>query len=126
MPLTPYLAKAMLDWCFGGAAATQPAQRWITFATASPTTASDFSGPWQTRLSVRMAAAASPQGTVSNNTNIGTVTATAVATAVGFNIYDSTAGGTRLLFGTSTANIGCKSSADQILISAGFLTITIG
>lgn len=125
MPLTPYLQKAMLDWCFGGAAATQPAQRWITFATASPTTNSPFDGPFQTRLSVRMAAASSPQGSVSNNINIGTVTATAVATALGFNIWDSTAGGTRLCFGTLTAALGCRSSTDQVLIAAGNLKITI-
>ena len=127
MPLTPYFQKALLDWCFGGAAVTQPTARFIGFATASPTSQSDFEGAWQTRISVRMAGANSPQGSVTNNTNVGTPTCIRVGggTALGFNIWDAGAAGTRLMYGTCTAAIGCKSSADQILIAAGSLTITI-
>jgi hypothetical protein len=124
MPLTQYLQKAMLDWCFGGAAVTQPGQRWISFATGTPNTSGASDGPFNTRVTVKMAAANSPQGSMTNNTAMTVATATAVATAVGFNIWDSTAGGTRLLFGTATAVIGCK-SADNIQINAGSLIITI-
>jgi hypothetical protein len=124
MPLTQYTQKAFLDWCFGGAAVTQPGQRWISFATATPRSDSAFDGPWNTRVTVKMAPANSPQGSVTNNTAMTVATNTAAATALGFNIWDSTAGGTRLMYGTCTAAIGCK-SGDNIQIGAGSLIITI-
>ncbi len=124
MPLTDYAEKALLDWCFGAAVPTRPAQRWISFATASPTSQSAFDGPFNTRVSVRMGVAASPVGSVSLATAASLATATAAATTVGWNIWDSTVGGTRLAYGTWSAAIGCK-SADNPQIGAGSLTITI-
>lgn len=126
MGITPGFRATLLNFAFSGAPSA-PAARFIGFATATPTTESAHEGAWQTRLSVRMALANSPQGSVTNNTNIGTVTCIAVggATALGFNIWDAGAGGNRLIYGTCTAVIGCKSSADQILIAAGALKITI-
>src|SRR5262245_131008 len=124
MPLTPYASKAVLDWVLGGATPTQPGQRWLSFATASPTSESAFDGPFQTRVSVRMAAAASPQTSVSNNAGLTWATATAAATAVGWNLWDSTAGGTRLAYGTFAAAIGCK-SADQPQVSAASFKIIL-
>lgn len=126
MPLTDYAEKALLDWCFGGAAApTQPAQRWISFATGSPNAAGASDGIYNTRVSCRMAAAASPAGTVSLATVMSLATATAAnATVLGWNLWDSTVGGTRLAYGTATAAIGAK-SADNIVIAAGALVITI-
>ncbi len=124
MPLTDYAEKALLDWCFGGQAVTQPAQRWISFATGSPNAAGASDGPWNTRVSIRMGAAASPAGSLSLATAASLATATVAATALGFNIWDSTVGGTRLAYGTCTAAIGCK-SGDNIQIGAGSLIITI-
>ncbi len=124
MPLDPYLRKALLDWCFG-AATTQPAQRWISFATGTPTTDGASDGIYNTRVTVKMAAANSPQGSITNNTAMTVATATAAAaTVVGFNIWNSTVGGTRLMYGTATAAIGAK-SGDNIQINAGSLIITI-
>jgi len=52
------------------------------------------------------------------------VTATAAGTAIGWNIYDASVNGNRIMFGTTTANIGCK-SGDNISIAAGALKITL-
>ena len=125
MPFSEYTEKALLDWCFGAAAVTQPAQRWIGFATDTPTSQSTFDGPFNTRVSVRMVAAQSPAGSVTNNVAMSLATATAAPASVfGFNIWDSTVGGTRLAYGTCTAVIGAK-SGDNINIAAGLLLVTI-
>ncbi len=123
MPLTGYMEKNALDWQLGGAAAVQPPGRFIQWATASPTSQSAFDGPFSPRQTVTFGAAASPAGSVTN-ANAMTGTATAAATAVGWNLYDSAVGGTRLAYGTLSANVGCK-SADNPAFAAGTLTITL-
>jgi len=124
MPLTDVFEKQLLDWGLGGAAASQPTQRWIQFATASPTNANAFDGPFSPRATVTFAAANSPQGSVTNLNTISVVTATAAGTAVGWNIYDRSVGGTRIAYGTCTAAIGCK-SGDQPALNPGTLKITL-
>jgi hypothetical protein len=126
VPLTEFGEKLLLDWVLGGAAASQPLSRWISFATASPRTDSSFEGPFSpARASIVMAAANSPQMSKTNQSStLPNITATAVATAVGWNIYNSSAGGNRLAFGTFAASVGCK-SADTINISAGGLVIIL-
>jgi len=124
MPLTDYAEKALLDWVNGGATPTRPAQRWLSFATASPTSQSAFDGPFNTRVSVVFGPAASPGASVSNQSVMSLATATAVATAVGWNLWDSTAGGTRLAYGTLAAAIGCK-SADNPMFSVGSFRISL-
>ena len=122
MPVTPYMAKAMLDWCLGGAAATQPAGRFIAFATGIPN-ASGASDGVATRMTVTFAGANSPQASVTNlNTLLQTVTV--VATFTGWTLYDALAGGNRLAYGTFTANMGCR-SADTPQVNSGALTITL-
>lgn len=65
------------------------------------------------------APANSPGMSASNGAAMGAVhSATIAATAVGWNLWDSTAGGTRLLYGTVTANIGFK-AADNATVAAG-------
>lgn len=125
MPFTPYIDKALLDWALNGATPTRPPGLFVQFATASPTTQSAFDGPFTARNTVTMAAANSPAGAASaTNLNAITGLATAAATALGWNLYDSAAGGTRLAFGTLSANIGCK-SADNPSFAAGALTIVL-
>lgn len=124
MPLSDVFEKAVLDWVTGAAAATQPASRWISFATQSPTSQSAFDGPWQSRMTVTFAAANSPQMSATNLNAVSNITATAGATAVGWNMWNSSAGGTRIAYGTTTANIGCK-SGDNIGIAAGAIKITL-
>jgi hypothetical protein len=124
MPLDPKIEQNALDWLMGGAAPSQPAARWISFATASPTSQSAFDGPFNTRNTVTFAGANSPQMSATNLNNMTLVTATAAATAVGWNLWDAAAAGNRLAFGTCTAAIGCK-SADNISIATGALKITL-
>jgi hypothetical protein len=124
MPLDPRQQKSSLDWVLGGANPSQPAARWISFATASPRSDSAFDGPFNTRNTVTFAGANSPQMSATNLNNMTLVTATAAATAVGWNLWDAAAAGNRLAYGTATANIGCK-SGDNISIAAGALKITL-
>jgi hypothetical protein len=124
MPFTDFMEKSALDWALGGANPSSPAARWISFATASPTSQSAFDGPFNTRNTLTMAAANSPQMSATNLNNMTLVTATAAATAVGWNLWDAAAAGNRLMYGTCTAAIGCK-SADNISIAAGALKITL-
>jgi hypothetical protein len=124
MPLTEAFEKQVLDWALGGAAGSQPTQRWIQFATQSPTQANAFDGPFSPRNTVTFAAANSPQMSKTNLNTISLCTATAAGTAVGWNLYDRSVAGTRIAFGTCTAAIGCK-SGDQPALAPGTLKITL-
>jgi hypothetical protein len=124
MPVIDTWEKNMLDWSLGGAAPSSPAGRWISFATASPTSQSAFDGPFSPRVTASMAAANSPAGSATNLNNMTLATATANATAVGWNLWDANVAGNRIAYGTATAVIGCK-SADNISIAAGALVITL-
>lgn len=128
MPATGYFGKQLLDWMTGAAAATQPSGRFLSFATASPTSVSAFDGPWSGglfgRATVTFAAANSPQMSATNLNAFSNITATAAGTAVGWNLWDASSGGNRIHWGTVTANIGCK-SADNIGIAAGAIKITL-
>jgi hypothetical protein len=123
-PITDVMEKAMLDWVLGGAAATRPSTRWISMATASPNVTSAFDGPFQSRNTVTFAAANSPAMSVTNLNNLSLMTCSAAATVVGWNIWNSSSGGTRLFYGTMTAAIGCK-SGDNVQIGAGALKIVL-
>jgi hypothetical protein len=116
--------KNMLDWLTGAAAAVRPASRFVSFATQSPTSVSAFDGPFSPRVTCTFAAANSPQMSATNVAVI-SATATAIATIVGFNIWNqAAAGGTRLFWGTMTASVGCA-SADTIGVPAGSLVIVL-
>jgi hypothetical protein len=126
---TTYLRKAMLDWCLGGAAATQPSARFISWATGSPNTDGASDGPFSVngvgaRKTCTFAAANSPQGSCTNVAAISGGTATAIATILGWNLWDAAAAGNRLAFGTMTVSVGCA-SGDIISVAAGALKITL-
>lgn len=123
MPLTPYLEKAILDWALGGAAPPTIPARYFQFATSAPDANNAYDGPFTNRMTVTMAAAASPAGSVSN-ANALVRTATAIATVVGWNIYDQITLGNRLMYGTMTAGIACG-SGDGCRLTAGNLVITL-
>lgn len=115
--------KAMLDWVLGGAAATRPGSRFLSFATQSPTSVSSFDGPFTPRRTATFAAANSPQMSCTNAAAI-SATASAVATIVGFNIWNAPTGGQRLFWGTMTASVGCA-SGDTIGIPTGALKVVL-
>jgi len=123
MSFTPYIQKALLDWVLQGATPARPGAAWVQWATQSPNWSSAFDGPYSPRQTVSFAAANSPTG---SKTNLNAITGrnTAAATAVGFNIYDSNVGGTRLAYGTLTASIA-GSSGDQPAFAAGGLVVVL-
>ena len=125
MPLTDAMEKATLDWLLGGAAATRPTARWLSFATGSPNQAGASDGGATPRCTVTFASANSPQLSATNlNAISATVSGVAAFTFIGWNLYNSSAGGTRLAYGTFSAGIGCK-SGDNPALSAGALKITL-
>ncbi len=124
MPLHPIYQKTALDWMMGGAAATRPAARFIQWATASPDNTSAFDGPWSPRATVTFGAANSPSGSATN-VNALSCTATAVATGIGWNLYNSNVGGTRIAYGTFTSLGMACASGDVGSVAAGLLKITV-
>jgi len=125
MAFDPFIDKALLDWVLQGATPTRPGKTYLQFATASPTTQSAFDGPFTSRMTVTFGAAASPAGSATNANAITGPVPTAAATCVGWNLYDASAAGTRLAFGTLTASLGCKSATDNPALAAGALRITL-
>jgi len=125
MPFSDVLEKSTLDWVLGGGAPVRPGGRWLSFATGSPNAAGASDGGFTPRCTVTFAAANSPQMSVTNlNAISATVSGVASLTAIGWNLYDSSAGGVRLAYGTTTAAIGCK-SGDNPSLPAGALKITL-
>ena len=122
MAFDAYIEKALLDWMLQGATPTAPAGMWIGLATQSPTSVSAFEAP-VTRHTVTFSAAASPAGSASNRAAV-TILATAACTPVGWNIWQSSAGGSRWAWGTLTASVTC-SSAQTVGFAAGGLKITL-
>jgi len=125
MPFHSSVEQDMLDWVTGAAAVTRPGGRWIGWATGSPDDISDSAGRI-TRGTCTFAAANSPQGSVTNlNSVFGTNTGPA-ATAVGWNLYNSSVGGSRLAFGTLTSQLGCRASGtDQCSVGPGGLKVIL-
>lgn len=127
--LDAFHAKNLLDWCLGGAAASAPSNRFISLATQPPTSVSAFDGPFSRsgtvggRATWNAAAENSPQMSATNR-SLMSFTATAIATVVGWNLWNSSSGGNRLAFGTLSASVGCA-SGDTFGFAAGALVITM-
>lgn len=122
MPFMQSIEKDLLDWVTGGATPTRPLSRWISFATGIPNDAGASDGPFNSRVTCTFGPAISTL--CSNSNTLQLATATAVATVVGWNLWNNSAGGARLAYGTSTAAIGCK-SGDNISIPGGLLLIQL-
>ncbi len=120
--LSTYLEKAILDWALGGASATQPVGRWVGLASGSPNVNGASEGPWL-RATATYAAANSAQGSATNLNDLN-CTATAIGTAVGWNMFDASQAGNRLAFGTVTSSMACA-SADIGRLAAGNLKIVL-
>ncbi len=125
MPLDLGKDKDTLDWLLGGAGPTRPAGRWISFATASPTSQSAFDGPFTPRCTVSFAAANSPQGSATNLNVVSATLTSSVGTAVGWNLWDSSSSGSRIAWGT-LANLGSvRTAGSTVGFAAGSLKITM-
>jgi hypothetical protein len=125
MPFSNLIEAPMLDWVLGGATPTRPASFWLSFATGTPNDAGASDGGFTPRCTVSFAAANSPQMSKTNlNAISATVSGVGAFTCVGWNLYNSSVGGSRLAFGTVTADIGCK-SGDTVSFPAGALKIVL-
>jgi hypothetical protein len=126
MPLTPYLAKALLDWSLGGATPTQPAARFIGLASGTPDTANDSAAP-MFRRTATFSSASSPIGSAVLSAAC-TISATANCTVFYWNLFDGTTASTRLMFGSLTASHTIRSGSAAFFVAgtgAGGLTITL-
>lgn len=129
MPLTGYGQKLLLDWALGGANPSSPPGRWIALATGSPNAAGASDGLFTPRVTVTFAAANSPQGSVTNlNVLSGTLVAvagTSSGTVFGWNLYDSSQGGTRIAYGTMSSASGCRTTGSSVGVVVGGLKVTL-
>jgi hypothetical protein len=126
MPVSAFLAKALLDWTLGGATPTRPTSVFLGLASGTPTTVSGSEGPF-TRVSATFSAASSPIGTCLLSA-VATVLATANGTAFYWLLWDSAAGGDLLMYGPLTASQTLRSGSGGFFnagVQGGHLTISI-
>ena len=127
--ITAYLGKNVLDWICGGAAATQPANRWAALAWGTPnsTGASELNTSiGYSRLTALFGAAASPAGSASITAAQTYGPFSSNQSILGINLFDGSPVGSsnQLLYGTlQTART--VAPGDSLVIAAGALTITI-
>jgi hypothetical protein len=127
--ISAYLAKQMLDWVLGGAAATQPTSRLASLSIGTPTSVSASEYPpnsGYTRASALFSPAASPAGSASNTAGM-TFGPFSVSTPIqGLVIHDTTAftAGNMLWYGTLlTARTVLP--GDTVTVAPGALLITL-
>lgn len=127
--ISAYLGKNILDWCLGGAAATQPAARWAALAVGTPTSTGGSEMGTLTgysRLTALFGAAASPAGSASNTAAMTFGPFSSVGSVLGINLFDGSpvASSNQLWYGTlqtaRTFGIG-----DSLVVAAGALTLTL-
>lgn len=124
-----YGAKQMLDWVFGGAAATQPASRLIALSLGTPTSVSGSevgTASGYARQTCSMGAAASPAGSASNNIAATFGPFSSICTIQGAMIYDtiSISSGNLFWYGT-LLTARTPLAADQLVIAVGSLIVTL-
>ena len=125
-----YAAKQMLDWVLGGAAGTQPSSRLAALTFGVPTSVSALgeiqTNSGYTRATVTFGAAASPQGSVSNNNSFSFGPFSSSQSVLGMLIYDTP--------GLNSGNIwwyGTLLTArtvlpgDTLVVNTGALLITL-
>jgi hypothetical protein len=128
--IAAYAQKAMLDWCLGGAAVTQPSTRYMALGLGAPSSisASEIgTGSGYTRQTVTFAAAASPAGSASNNNNMTFGPFSSAQSITGLVLFDtqgSSNSGNMLWYGTLTTP-RTVAAGDQLVIAAGSLLITL-
>ena len=121
--LDAYLAKALLDWALGGATVTQPVGRFIGGASGSPTSVSGSAAPGY-RATVSFQTASTGPSASASLKAAATFTHTAACTIYGWNLYDNTSAGNRLMYGTITLSQS-QASGDAIAFTAANLKITL-
>ncbi len=128
--ISAYLQKAYLDWCLGGASATQPSNRFVGLCNGTPTsiTGSEIGAATlaaSSRQTSLFGAAASPAGSASNTAAMSFSFASG-ASVLGLIVADSVSvlAGNLLWYGTlQTARTPL--AGDTLVVQAGALTITL-
>lgn len=125
-----FLAKPIIDWITGAAAATQPGARWIGLAGGTPTSVSGSelanAQGYFSRLTALFGAANSPAGSASNTAAATFGPFSSGGSALGIQLWDGSPIGSSdmLLYGTlqtaRTYGIG-----DTLVVNAGALTILL-
>lgn len=123
MPLDPYIEQALLNWCTGAAAVTRPTARFVNFESGSPQYSADSAAP-VFRSTMSFAAAISAGSASASNNGSVSCSASSVCTIYGWALYNSTSGGSRLVYGTLTASHSLRSGS-QAGFAAGGLVITM-
>lgn len=128
--ISAYLSKQYLDWCLGGASATQPANRWVGLAAGTPTSVSGSelsTTIGYSRLTGLFGAAASPAGSASNTAAMTFGPFSSAAQSIlGVHIWDGSpvASSDMLWYGTlqtaRTVGVG-----DSLVFAAGALIVTL-
>lgn len=123
------LAKILLDYTLGGAAATQPANRWAGLAGGTPTSVSGSelatAQGYFSRVTALFGAAASPAGSASNTAAMTFGPFSSGQSVLGVHVWDGSPIGSSnmILYGTlqtaRTVGIG-----DSLVFNAGALIVT--
>jgi len=127
--ISAYLEKAYLDWCLGGAAATQPTNRWAGLAVGTPTSVSGSemgTATGYSRLTALFGAAASPAGSASITAAMTFGPFSSAGSAIGVHLWDgSPVGSSNMLWYGTLQTARTFIAGDTLIFSAGALTCTL-
>jgi hypothetical protein len=123
MPLTPTAAALLLDWVNGPGTPTRPPARWFGYATSSPNASTAFEGQTN-RVTVTFGPASGAPISATNMNVFAALTMSPAKTFIGWNLWDASPAGNRLMYGTFAANAGNKANSG-FNMSAGSLKILL-
>jgi hypothetical protein len=127
--IAAYLSKQTLDWHLGGAAATQPAARWVGLSIGAPTSVSASEMGSQTnfsRVTALFGAAASPTQSASNTASLLFGPFSSPGAASGIVLFDgSPINSSNMLWYGTLQTARSFLAGDSLQIAAGALTITL-
>lgn len=127
--ISAYQEKNFLDWCFKGAAATQPANVWVGLAVGTPTlTGASEMGTLTgySRVTGLFGAAASPAGSVSNTASMVFGTFSSNGSVLGLQVWDgSPVGSSNMLWYGTLQAARTIQPGDTLIIAVGALTATL-
>lgn len=127
--ISAYAQKSILDWQLGGAAATQPTERFAGLAGGVPTSvaASELAAAsGYARQTSLFAAAASPQGTASISAAMTFGPFVSAGAIVGLQLWDGdTVGANNMLWYGTLQTARTVASGDTLIVSAGALIVTL-
>jgi hypothetical protein len=126
MPFDPYIQKALLDWCTGAASVTRPTAWFLAFESGTPTYSGDSQAPlFRSTISFMPASTQAGGGsaTVSNRLVVTCSPASSSCTVFGWAVWNLTSGGTRLAWGTLSANHSLLSGSGVAFAAANLKII---